>query len=62
MKSLEQMAKECEDMKAQAAARKLEQAQMTEQIDRMLKEGTSREDLSHETSQLWANKLIHAMQ
>jgi hypothetical protein len=37
MKSLEQMAKECEDMKAHIVARKAEQAQWREALDRMIK-------------------------
>jgi hypothetical protein len=37
MKTLEHMAKECDEMASQAAARKAEQAQMTEKLDRMLK-------------------------
>jgi hypothetical protein len=38
MKTLEQMAKECEEMQAQAAARKAEQVQWYEALDRMLEE------------------------
>jgi hypothetical protein len=51
MKTLEQMAKECEEMSAQAAARKAEQAQMQEVLDRMLNEARH-ENLSQETPQL----------